>query len=1219
MTENENEKNESEVVSLDTYRADRLIHEKLGEAFSFVPGVDELISDMLEQARTEGGAATEELMDAVRDHVEDELIRLLEEDEGFQSQFIELVLQSANEAGVTIDFDEETAGAPREDRLSAEEEAAVALLQQRLTPEKQELLQRLLETANVSSVDSAFEALDEAELIAPEFFEPPLIRAQRLEQTGNYNEALREVRMAEERCPGSPRVAQCEAIILFESGRKKEAMQRFDEALDQHPWHMGLRRARAFRRQLTDDKEGALLDYERLISAQQFADDYYNRGNVWMGLEDFEAAATDFEKVTELQDWDEQAWTNLGSARARMDDFEGAMDAWAQAIERDPLYPLPYAKRAALWASIEKNYANAMVESLVALVLAPDVWPYERETVVTLELSRAEFEGIEALEEQSDILPWVISNFLDYEAFEAAHAIVEELSNHFEFTSRSLLTAQGILAHQMGEPGRAVETFERALLLEPDDLDTLYYLGMARFAAGHLDAAVTTLEAAANALPEGNVVSLYGWSRDDALLLLARALGAGGNVDEALEILEDLAARSPSADTAFYRGLFLDDAGDIEGSIEAFSEAIAHDPSSAWAWYHRACELALTNDVEGAISDLTRACELEPTCAVAAGDEPYFEALFGDPGYEEIVHFGDSMAELAGEPDPGMRTIFIDDSLIDDDLHELLADFGLVWDAMNHRTPLYHRDVGYLSADRKTELRLLREPTGENRYLLIYGDGADRLANGLLGAHPALESPVQVLSRALDEDADPFDRFVSIRRVASVRTELPEDEVDQALAQLLKSRDSALRWCAVGLGLATDHPGIAERTEELAHNDPDERVRNLAGVRTGTYEAPEIPDVGNEVYLVGDQLQRLERFQFEAWRAGWIPFQETEAEPGSPRCSEWLSPFTDSIISWIDSEMLEMSGVVVVGDPSCLSAIGSPLLSARELLARIAESDDMETAIRRLAFAATGASDSLHETIAEAIPRVDALEPGAQAALVRLVAQHPRPLYRESLRELIEGAAKTRKVAREAAVVYSMVADDEAPEIVNVQMPTTDVVIGDEYLSTEAICEMAARRGWIFVDAENDPETGRAEFIQWRILTGEVQTIAELTFPLFAQAPVLSIYGPGAVDVLKTAKAAGFADLEQLLEESQAADATDRASVFRRLGAFPSPTEEIALAIRRGLTDQSSEVRYSAVAAIGMSNWSEMSADLEEIIDDEDPRVRELAQDLLQAFAGERV
>jgi len=72
-------------------------------------------------------------------------------------------------------------------------------------------------------------------------------------------------------------------------------------------------------------------------------------------------------------------------------------------------------------------------------------------------------------------------------------------------------------------------------------------------------------------------------------------------------------AEQEAEDCFNYAMLLAWQVGDDRGAIEQFSQAIAHDPGYAWAYYYRARVWALMEERDKAIADCSRALELDPT------------------------------------------------------------------------------------------------------------------------------------------------------------------------------------------------------------------------------------------------------------------------------------------------------------------------------------------------------------------------------------------------------------------------------------------------------------------------------------------------------------------------------------------------------------------------------------------------------------------------------
>ncbi len=82
------------VISLDVYRAERLIQKKLREAFGFMPNVEVLIQEAFTHVPRQEGWTFAEVMRAVEEHIMDQVLRQFATNPAFQQDLVNQTLAS---------------------------------------------------------------------------------------------------------------------------------------------------------------------------------------------------------------------------------------------------------------------------------------------------------------------------------------------------------------------------------------------------------------------------------------------------------------------------------------------------------------------------------------------------------------------------------------------------------------------------------------------------------------------------------------------------------------------------------------------------------------------------------------------------------------------------------------------------------------------------------------------------------------------------------------------------------------------------------------------------------------------------------------------------------------------------------------------------------------------------------------------------------------------
>lgn len=136
----------------------------------------------------------------------------------------------------------------------------------------------------------------------------------------------------------------------------------------------------------------------------------------------------------------------------------------------------------------------------------------------------------------------------------------------------------GLVREKQGELSAAAELYERSMRVAPDYGEPYYALALLRLSAGRRDEAIALAESAAQ------------WMNDPGpLVLVGNAWMESEHYAQAVDAYRRAHERDPKdADVLFNLGNALEAAGDLEGALRAFDDAIALDPTGPDALAARA-------------------------------------------------------------------------------------------------------------------------------------------------------------------------------------------------------------------------------------------------------------------------------------------------------------------------------------------------------------------------------------------------------------------------------------------------------------------------------------------------------------------------------------------------------------------------------------------------------------------------------------------------------
>jgi Flp pilus assembly protein TadD len=126
---------------------------------------------------------------------------------------------------------------------------------------------------------------------------------------------------------------------------------------------------------------------------------------------------------------------------------------------------------------------------------------------------------------------------------------------------------------------------------------------------------------------------------EHGLYLKGECLRALGEFDEALKPLYKAAQADPdNVGVWLALGWCHKRTGRIDLAIESLEEALAVEPSDALVHYNLACYWALVGKKRQALSYLAKAFDLKEEYRTLVADEPDFDAIRSDPGFQALVN-----------------------------------------------------------------------------------------------------------------------------------------------------------------------------------------------------------------------------------------------------------------------------------------------------------------------------------------------------------------------------------------------------------------------------------------------------------------------------------------------------------------------------------------------------------------------------------------------------
>lgn len=168
----------------------------------------------------------------------------------------------------------------------------------------------------------------------------------------------------------------------------------------------------------------------------------------------------------------------------------------------------------------------------------------------------------------------------------------------------SVFVARGILAYEEQRYEDALASLREALQIDPNNIEALYYTGLANIRLKRFDPAVEALEQARKREP-----------RDESILFQLGALYFGlERYDRAQPLLEEVFGRNPHLDSlAYYVGFMRYRQKDYQGALRAFRAGASTDPNiQQLTRFYSGLALGVLGLPEQAAAELDEALKLQP-------------------------------------------------------------------------------------------------------------------------------------------------------------------------------------------------------------------------------------------------------------------------------------------------------------------------------------------------------------------------------------------------------------------------------------------------------------------------------------------------------------------------------------------------------------------------------------------------------------------------------
>ena len=677
-----------------------------------------------------------------------------------------------------------------------------------------------------------------------------------------------------------------------------KALQDFQYVLDRAPTLIWATLGRGAAYLASNQYAKAIPDFDTVIQqAPSLARAYSNRGMAYALLNNFEQALTDSNRALSLDDKDALAYASrgfikammnrpqeaiedcqhalalspnmvlayigLGQAYIQLDDMETALHYLNQAIEQAPRLASPYAYRGFVYA-LSGRPDDAIKDCQHAIELTSDIALAHLGLGIAYAAQSDAQQALEHFNRAVDIAPIPFAYlargrfFLDQqdlqhaiEDFEHVTATDPALTAQFAAEIASAYFNLGIVQLSHDEYAPAVETFNKAIQLTPDDADTLASRGEAHRLLKKYSPALEDFDHALQLNP------------NDAWVLGKRGLvySVLNDYPHAIEDFSKAIELSPDTLWLYYdRADAYSNAQDYAHAIADFNKWLESAPDDAWAYAHRGDAYLKLNDYQSALKDFDLAIRLKPDYIWAYGKRGHANLLLN----QHTAAIQDYSRAIELGPDSNTWSYYNDRGLAyadNQDYPHAIADFStaLTWNPgayfvyiergnaylnlqdNQHAIEDFSRVLATESDNIEAHLRRGVAYLQQSEYDNAIQDYTDvlKLDPANLNAYAyrsfayvqqgEYQKALDDVNRVLAQEPDDL-WLLAIRATASLAlNNLEQAGADYARCWQLQPADINVGWMTEWIGMCQKTPGAetAERLAAIADVDPDHPIAFL--------------------------------------------------------------------------------------------------------------------------------------------------------------------------------------------------------------------------------------------------------------------------------------------------------------------------------------------------------------------------------------------------------
>ncbi len=355
-----------------------------------------------------------------------------------------------------------------------------------------------------------------------------------------------------------------------------------------------------------DNAEQAIVLYQKAIGIKPDDAAYYNMGNAYGELGEYQKAINAYQKAIEIKLDMHEAYNNMGNAYNELKKYQKAINACQKAIEIKPDNHEAYNNMGNAYNGL-KEYQKAINVYQKAIEIKPNDMAYYNMGVVYKELKEYQ-KAINAYQKAIEIKP----NDVAYNNMGDAYDELKEYQKAINAYQKGIeIKPNDVAYNNMGnaygelkEYQKAINAYQKAIEIKPDKHEAYYNMGNAYGKLGEYQKAINAYKKAIEIKPDMH----------EAYYNMGNAYGKLGEYQKEINAYQKAIEIKPDDNEAYNNmGVAYNKLKEYQKAINAYQKAIEIKPDNHGAYYNMGNAYGELKEYQKAINAYQKASAIFPS------------------------------------------------------------------------------------------------------------------------------------------------------------------------------------------------------------------------------------------------------------------------------------------------------------------------------------------------------------------------------------------------------------------------------------------------------------------------------------------------------------------------------------------------------------------------------------------------------------------------------